>query len=411
MNARETDEPPGRSCQREHRYDQLFDHSPVAYQEIDRNGVVRRVNHAACNLLRSREDQLLGRQVWDFAPPGNQEVLRRALLGRLSLGVETGPSECEFLLDDGSRLTLEIHESLLRDNTGEVTGALHSLLDLTERKLAAVAVGQVRRYAAELHGKNEQLEMALHAARTATAAKSRFLAGMSHELRTPLNGIIGFSQLLHDGMIGPVSDEQKDCLADVLSCAAHLLQLINEILDLSKVEAGKLELRPVRSSIPALAGEVHDSIRPLADKKSIRLFRDVPVGLEAVLDPVRFKQVLYNYLSNGVKFTPQGGIVSLRIAVEDGDRFRVEVEDTGVGMEPGELSRLFQEFQQVSSSRTAEQGTGLGLALTRRIVEAQGGSVAVRSTKGVGSVFTAILPLQAKAAFSQQPSALSSSSA
>jgi signal transduction histidine kinase len=114
----------------------------------------------------------------------------------------------------------------------------------------------------------------------------------------------------------------------------------------------------------------------------------------ALIDPMRFKQVLYNYLSNAVKFTPHGGTVSVRIAVVDAAHFRVEVEDTGVGMAPEELSRLFQEFQQVSSSKMAEQGTGLGLALTRRLVEAQGGSVSVRSTKGVGSVFSATLPLR-----------------
>jgi PAS domain S-box-containing protein len=378
----------------EARYNHLFGHAPVAFQQMDRDGIVRRANQAAGQLLRCRPDQLMGRHAWDFVPPAERESFRVALLGRLATGVETPPFECDYLLEDGSRLTIEVHETIVRNAAGEVTGACRALLDLTERKLAAVAVRQVQRYAAELRAKNEQLANALDAAHNATAAKSRFLAGMSHELRTPLNSIIGFSQLLHDAKIGEVNDEQKDCLSDVLTSAAHLLQLINEILDLSKVEAGKLEFRPKSSSIPVLVDEAIESLRPIAEKKSIRLLCDVPAGLVALLDPVRFKQVLYNYLSNAVKFTPQDGAVSVRIALEDGARFRVEVEDTGVGMAPDELPRLFQEFQQVSSSRLAEQGTGLGLALTRRLVEAQGGTVSVRSTKGVGSVFTATLPLR-----------------
>ena len=376
------------------RYHDLFEHAPVAYQEIGRDGLVRRVNPAVSRLLHCRPDRIVGRHAWDFVPAAERESFRTALLGRMATGVGTPPFECDYLLDDGSRITIEIHEILIRDATGEVTGVWRALLDLTERKLAAVAVRQVQRYAAELRNKNEQLANALDAAHNATAAKSRFLAGMSHELRTPLNSIIGFSQLLLDGKIGPVSDEQRDCLSDVLTSAGHLLELINEILDLSKVEAGKLEFRPKSSSIPALVDEVHDGIRPLAEKKDIRVVREVPADLVALIDPTRFKQVLYNYLSNAVKFTPPGGMVSVRIAVEDGSRFRIEVEDTGVGMAPDELSRLFQEFQQVSSSKTAEQGTGLGLALTRRLVEAQGGSVSVRSTKGAGSVFTATLPLR-----------------
>lgn len=378
----------------ETRYNDLFGHSPVAYQEIDCDGVIRRANQAASQLLRCRIDQLVGRHAWDFVPTTERESFRSALLGRLATGVEIPPFECDYLLDDGSRITIEIHETIVRGPAGEVTGACRALMDLTERKLAAVAVRQVQRYAAELRAKNEQLANALDAAHNATAAKSRFLAGMSHELRTPLNSIIGFSQLLHDAKIGVVNDDQKDCLADVLTSASHLLQLINEILDLSKVEAGKLEFRPKSSSIPALVEEALDSLRPLAEKKNIRLLCEVPADLVALLDPMRFKQVLYNYLSNAVKFTPHGGTVSVRVALEDGARFRVEVEDTGVGMAPDELPRLFQEFQQVSSSRLAEQGTGLGLALTRRLVEAQGGTVSVRSIKGSGSVFSATLPLR-----------------
>jgi signal transduction histidine kinase len=208
-----------------------------------------------------------------------------------------------------------------------------------------------------------------------------------------LNGIIGFSELLYDGKLGSVSEDQVDVLGDILKSARHLLQLINDVLDLSKVEAGHMEFHPERCRIETLALEVRDVIRPLAEKKALRLALEVPSTLTANLDPGRFKQVLYNYLSNAVKFTPAGGSVILRIAPEGDKAFRLEVEDTGIGIAAGEVHRLFQEFAQLPNSRQAEQGTGLGLALTRHIVEAQGGSVAVRSEVGRGSVFSAILPL------------------
>jgi signal transduction histidine kinase len=296
-------------------------------------------------------------------------------------------------LDDGSRITVEVRENFIRGDHGEVTGVVRSLLDVTERNLAAVAARKVSQYAMELRNKNEQLARALEAARLATEAKSRFLAGVSHELRTPLNGIIGFSELMYDAKLGPVSEDHKDVLSDILTSARHLLQLINDILDLSKVEAGKMEFRPEPSRIDTLVYEVRDVVRPLAEKKHLKLSIEVPANLTAVLDPSRFKQVLYNYLSNAVKFTPESGRVAVRITLEENSAFRLDVEDTGIGISPEELSKLFQEFQQLPNSRKAEQGTGLGLALTRHIVEAQGGSVSVRSVPGSGSVFSAMFPL------------------
>ncbi len=380
----------------ERRYRDLFNQAPIPYEETDSDGVVTRFNQAVCTLLKCSPDHTLGRHAWDFVAPDQQDALRVAMLERIATGQETGPFECDYMLEDGSRIAVEIRENLIHNEQGHVTGVCRSLMDVTERNLAAIAARKVEQYAMELRNKNEQLGRALNAARSATEAKSRFLASVSHELRTPLNGIIGFSELMYDGRLGAVTDEQREAIADILTSARHLLQLINDVLDLSKVEAGRMEFRPEPCELEALVTEVRDIIRPLAEKKNIRLSTEVPSGLSAVIDPGRFKQVLYNYLSNAVKFTGDAGTVSVRLRLEGNSDFRVEVTDSGNGIAPGEISRLFQEFQQLPNSRKADQGTGLGLALTRHIVEAQGGKVAVRSELGQGSVFSAVLPIFAK---------------
>jgi PAS domain S-box-containing protein len=381
----------------ERRYRDLFDRAPIPYDETDTYGMIHRVNQAACNLLKCPCNRVVGRYAWEFLPPGEQEQFRAAMLGRIATGSEAAPFECEYLLENGYAITVEIRESLMYDENGGITGVCRSVQDVTERNLAAVAARKVSQFAMELALKNEQLAQALDTARSATEAKSRFLAGVSHELRTPLNGIIGFSEILYDGRLGPISEEHREIMGDILSSARHLLGLISGILDLSKVEAGKLEFHPEPCVIAILVEEVRDVIRTLAERKSIQLSTILPADLEGVLDPGRFKQVLYNYLSNAVKFTPEGGRVQVRVNSEGENSFRVDVEDNGLGISPEEIPLLFQDFQQLPYGRRAGQGTGLGLALTRRIVEAQGGAVHVRSTPGQGSVFSAVLPLHASA--------------
>ncbi len=374
-------------------YRDLFNKAPIPYEETDCEGVVTRFNQAVCSLLRCSPDQILGRHAWDFVAPNEQDSFRARMLDRIASGQETGPFECDYMLEDGTRIAVEIRENLMHNDQGQVIGVCRSLLDVTERNLATMAARKVEQYAMELRNKNEQLGRALDAAHSATAAKSRFLASISHELRTPLNGIIGFSEMLYDGRLGSLSEEQRDVVSDILTSGRHLLQLINDILDLSKVEAGRMEFRPEPCVLNQLVSEVRDIVRPLAEKKNIQISTDVPRELSGVIDPSRFKQVLYNYLSNAVKFTGRDGSVSIRISREGEQNFRLEVEDTGTGIPANEISRLFQEFEQLPNSRKAEQGTGLGLALTRHIVEAQGGTVAVRSEVGRGSIFSAVLPL------------------
>jgi PAS domain S-box-containing protein len=263
------------------------------------------------------------------------------------------------------------------------------------RRLLRVSIIDLR---AERHLETErermrQLEEQNLRVHEANRLKSEFLAAMSHELRTPLNTIIGFSELLYYGRVEPDSPEHHEFLGDILTGARHLMQLLNDVLDLAKVEAGKLEFRPEPVVIEAVISEVTSLLRTLSLQKRIRVTVEADRSLEVVVvDPARFKQVLYNYLSNALKFTPEGGAITVRTSPETPESFRLEVEDTGIGIAPEQIGRLFIEFEQLEAGAQQHQGTGLGLALTRRIVEAQGGSVGVRSRPGHGSVFHAVLP-------------------
>jgi signal transduction histidine kinase len=231
--------------------------------------------------------------------------------------------------------------------------------------------------------------------REANRLKSEFLANMSHELRTPLNGIIGFSEFLVDEKPGSLNHKQKEYLNDVLSNGRHLLQLINDVLDLSKVEAGKMALFPEAFSVRKAIEEVCSALAPMADKKSVSIRREVDPAVDSVtLDQQKFKQVLLNLLSNAVKFTGDGGSVDIVVMPHGSGRLRLQVRDTGIGIRREDVGKLFVEFQQLDSGATRlYQGTGLGLALSKKIVELQMGSIGVESEVGKGSTFTVILPV------------------
>ena len=281
-------------------------------------------------------------------------------------------------------------------------GIAHTRLYERVRRQAEELEQRVAERTAELHASNEHLQREIVERRRAEAEaaranqlKSEFLANMSHELRTPLNAILGFTELILDGHVTPAMPQYQEFLGDILASGRHLLELINDVLDLSKVEAGKLEFHPEPVDVPALIAEVLSVLRPAAAAKSIRLGADTDLGsTEIALDAARFKQVLYNYLSNAVKFTPDGGRVVVRARREAAHAaFRLEVEDSGIGIAPADMGRLFVEFQQLDAGTAKRHaGTGLGLALTKRLVEAQGGSVGVESTVGKGSTFFAIFP-------------------
>jgi signal transduction histidine kinase len=246
---------------------------------------------------------------------------------------------------------------------------------------AVIAVENVRLFH-EIQDKSQQLE-------AASRHKSEFLASMSHELRTPLNAVLGFSEVLAERMFGEVNDKQAEYLQDILSSGRHLLSLINDILDLSKVEAGRLELELGRFHLPTALDNALTLVRERASRHGITLDQavDEQVG-DIVADERKVKQILLNLLSNAVKFTPEGGRVSLT-ATAAADGVTIAVSDTGIGIAPEEQAVIFEEFRQVGRDDARKQeGTGLGLTLAKKFVELHGGRIWVQSHVGQGSTFS-----------------------
>ncbi|MDP9319609.1 MAG: sensor histidine kinase [Chloroflexota bacterium] len=288
---------------------------------------------------------------------------------------------------------------------GEVEATLNQLLLSRLLLVAVLLVGSVlmARTGSQVVAQRNQNVRLVAAIRETSAQleiasrhKSEFLANMSHELRTPLNAIIGFSDVLRQGMVGELSDKQAEYMDDVLVSARHLLALINDILDLSKVEAGRMELELSSFSVREAVDNGVMMVRERAARAGVVLGATVASDVDEIeADQRKVKQVLFNLLTNAVKFTPSGGHVDVAASRADGE-IRVSVRDSGIGIAPEDQERVFEEFQQVSAAkRVSAEGTGLGLPLARRFVELHGGRLWVESTPGAGSTFTFSLPMRA----------------
>jgi len=251
---------------------------------------------------------------------------------------------------------------------------------------AVIAIENVRLFR-EIEVRSRQLE-------SASRHKSEFLANMSHELRTPLNAIIGFSEVLSERMFGEINEKQAEYIGDILESGHHLLSLINDILDLSKIEAGRMELELSEFDLPAIIESTLALVRERAARRGITLERTVDEHIGTIhADERKVKQVLLNLLANALKFTPVGGKIGLRAAVSDGVA-ELSVTDTGVGIAPEEQEAVFEEFRQVGTVSKKAEGTGLGLAISRKFVELHGGKIWVQSRIGSGSTFAFRLPLR-----------------
>ncbi|MES2069626.1 MAG: response regulator [Pseudomonadota bacterium] len=247
---------------------------------------------------------------------------------------------------------------------------------------------RLREHAVELDAVNKDLDLARKQAESANRAKSTFLSNMSHELRTPLNAILGFSQILTSDTLPSTLAEKKEYATDIMRAGTHLLTLINEILDLAKVESGTMTLSMEAVALDEVFQECGTMIEPLANKRGIQVRFAEHTGIHLLADRTRLKQVLINLLSNAIKYNREHGKVSVECEPAEAGRVRIAVQDTGVGLDAKQLEAIFQPFNRLGQEAFDEEGTGIGLALTKRLVEEMQGGIDVASTLGVGSTFT-----------------------
>jgi len=346
----------------------LIESNIDALMTTDPSGIITDVNKQMEALTGCTRDELIGAPFKNnFTDPEQAEAGIKLVLSEKKVT----NYELTARARDGKETVVSYNATTFYDRNRRLKGVFAAARDVTERKRFELSLQEANRM------------------------KSEFLANMSHELRTPLNSIIGFTEFLIDEKPGPLQPKQQEYLSDVLNSARHLLQLINDVLDLAKIEAGKMELHPETFPVRKAIEEVTAVIKGIANKKHIAVGIEVSDGLDAVtLDQHKFRQLLYNLLSNAVKFTDEGGKVDIHARRLDPHQFEVQVLDTGIGIKAEDINRLFIEFEQLDSGTARRfEGTGLGLALTKKIIEFQGGRISVESEPGKGSRFTVILPV------------------
>ena len=362
----------------EGKYRHIINAAADAIISLDEQGLVCEFNAAAEQMFGFTKAELLGKPLTPIMPPHLRDAHAAGLQRYLMTGQRHLPRwhniELPGYTKDGRAFPLEV--SFSRLEAGEKKFLTGVLRDITERK----------RVEGELH-------QARATAEAATQAKSVFLANMSHELRTPMNAIIGFTRLVMRRSHDVLPQRQYENLEKILLSAEHLLTLINDILDLSKIEAGRMEVHPVSFQLEALVDVCLHTLEPMVQSERIRLVKAIDAGFPLLAtDQDKMQQILMNLLSNAVKFTT-AGTITITARHDDGE-ITVAVTDTGIGIPAAALEHIFEEFRQVDSSTTRQYGgTGLGLSISRRLAQLLGGDITVQSAVGVGSTFTVTLPL------------------
>lgn len=362
----------------------LYENAPTGYHSLDANGVMIRVNQTELNWLGYTRREMVGHPIADFTTPASL-VTFLAIFPIFKQRGWVRNLEFEFCRKDGSVLSVLVNATAIYDSAGNYVSSRSTVFDNTERKKAEIALRETEE---ALRHINAEL------ARTART-KDEFLANMSHELRTPLNAILAISEILQEEIRGPLNARQHDSLRNIEVSGRHLLALINDILDLAKVEAGRTEIQLETVVIAEVCQASLQFVTEVATKKALTLAFQLSDQLSTIAaDPKRLKQMLVNLLSNAVKFTPAQGRVSLEVAADAAaGMIHFTVADTGIGIAPADMARLFQPFSQLDSSLSRQhEGTGLGLALVHHLAELHGGSIAVESVVAKGSRFTILLP-------------------
>ena len=361
-----------RVTQLEQSFRRFVEMAPDAMAICNRDGALMLVNSQTEQLFGRPRQELLGKAIDELVPESLREQFAAERAAIISDGAPT-PFTSTGVRGDGTQFPIEVR--LGRMNFGESTVLLGVFRDATSRL----------EFERELRDKNEQLQQA-------STAKDSFLAAMSHELRTPLNAIIGFTGTLLMKLPGPLNADQEKQLQTIRTSARHLLSLINDLLDLAKIESGRIELYPVPLIMNHVVTEAASALRPLADEKGLSLEVDLPPrDIEWTFDQRALQQILLNLIGNAVKFTRDGQVrVELRAGAVG--EIRINISDTGPGIAPEVLARLFQRFSQgEDGSRHKIDGTGLGLYLSQRLAELLGGEISVESRQGQGSTFTLTL--------------------
>jgi PAS domain S-box-containing protein len=347
--------------------------SPLAIVAFDAGGQVQIWNPAAERTFGWDADEVLQRPVLKLISEVTEQ--QRVLGEKIRTGQLIDGADVTLVRKDGTPVEICLYATALRAANGDLAGAIAVLADVTERR---------------------QTELAIHqgqVADRANKAKSEFLSRMSHELRTPLNSILGFGQLLEQDVVRP---EDHESVAQIMSAGRHLLTLINEVLDISKIEAGRMTLSPEPVDVRAVIRESVQLVRPLANQHHVSLHETGNGSGDFVLaDRQRLKQILLNLLSNAVKYNREGGRVEIWTESIDGDRIRFLVRDNGYGIPSGLLPRLFRPFDRLGGEARGVEGTGLGLTLSKNLVEAMGGDLDLETREDAGSCFWADLPRSA----------------
>jgi len=377
----------------------IFNSANFSSIATDASGVIQIFNVGAERMLGYTAIEVLNKITpADISDP--QEVVERARVLSLELGTVIAPGfealvfkasrglediyELTYIRKDGSRFPAVVSVTALRDAAEAIIGYLLIGTDNTARKLVEA---EQKRLDQALRETNFELQNAKVEAERANLAKSDFLSSMSHELRSPLNAILGFAQLM-DSESPPLTQGQKESTLQILQAGWYLLELINEILDLAQIESGKLPLSLEPLSLDEVLADCQAMIEPQARKSGIRVvFAKPEVSLWASADRTRIKQVFVNLLSNAIKYNRVGGSVEVSSRPRPGDRVRVSFQDTGEGLTPYKLANLFQPFNRLGQEAGVEEGTGIGLVVSKQLVELMGGSIGVESTVGIGSAF------------------------
>jgi PAS domain S-box-containing protein len=360
----------------------LFECNIDAIMTTDPSGIITDVNKQMEVLTGCTRDELIGAPFKNyFTDPERAEMSIKLVLSEKKIT----DYELTARAWDGNETVVSFNATTFYDRDRKLQGVFAAARDVTERK----RLDQV------LQEKNIELENARSVAEKTNLSKSDFLANMSHELRTPLNSVIGFSEVLQDQLFGPINEKQQEYVKNILTSGRHLLSLINDILDLSKVESGKMELELSEFSLLESLNASLMMLKEKALKGGISLNMELapPDDLRIVADQRKLKQILFNLVSNAVKFTPAGGEVNVN-AFKHGDFIEISVTDSGIGIREEDIPKLFHPFTQLESVYTKEyEGTGLGLALNRHLVELHNGKIWVKSEFGKGSRFSFTIPL------------------